>query len=72
MPIPFLADVAVKGIYAIPFVVPVLKVLPWLVLLGVLKLYFGGGSNRSERLMASKVIMVTVRIPHAYKLILAI
>lgn len=60
MPIPLLADVLSNGIVAIPFAVPVLKALPWLVLLYLLKFYFGGASNSSERLMHSKVVMITV------------
>ncbi|KAL9125975.1 MAG: hypothetical protein Q9217_004890 [Psora testacea] len=59
MPIPLLADIAFRGIGVIPFAVPILKILPWLILLWLLKLYFGGASNNSERLMRSKVVMMT-------------
>ena len=62
MPLPLLADAIFKGISSIPFAIPVLKTLPWLVLVYLLKYYFGGASNTSERLMHSKVIMITVRI----------
>ena len=60
MPIPLFADVVFKGVDAVPFAVPILKALPWVVLTWVLKWYFGGASNTSERLMHSKVVMITV------------
>jgi hypothetical protein len=60
MPLPLLAEVFFKGISAVPFAIPILKVLPWIALIIILKLYFGGASNSSERLMHSKVVMVTV------------
>ena len=60
MPLPLLADVLFKGISSVPFAVPLLKILPWIALVIILKLYFGGASNASERLMHSKVIMITV------------
>lgn len=60
MPIPLLADVLFKGINSIPYAVTILTTIPWLIALVLLKLYFGGASNTSERLMHSKVIMITV------------
>lgn len=60
MPIPLFADVVFKGKDAVPFAVPILKALPCVVLTWVLKWYFGGASNTSERLMHSKVVMITV------------
>ena len=60
MPIPMLATVFDKGIDGVPSLVPVIKVMLWLGLLYVAKWYFGGASNVSERLMKSKVVMVTV------------
>jgi small-conductance mechanosensitive channel len=38
----------------------VIKTAPWLLLIAALKYYFGGARNTSERLMHSKVVMVTV------------
>ena len=61
MPLPLLADAIFVGISSIPFAVPVLKTVPWLLALYLLKWYFGGARNTSERLMHSKVIMITVR-----------
>ena len=61
MPVPLLADVIFRGVDAIPFAVPILKALPWVALIWTLKWYFGGANNASERLMHSKVVMMTVR-----------
>jgi len=61
MPIYFLSDVIFKGVDAFPsFAVPLLKALPWVVLTWLLKWYSGGAKNTSERLMHSKIIMITV------------
>lgn len=62
MPIAILAEVADKGIFSIPYVIPTIKLLPWLALIFISKWYFGGASNTSERLMKSKVVMMTVRL----------
>ncbi|KAI4188924.1 MAG: hypothetical protein L6R41_001810 [Letrouitia leprolyta] len=59
MPIPILTEVANNGLSSIPYVAPTLKVLPWLALVYALKWYFGGATTSSERLMKSKVVMVT-------------
>ncbi|KAI9842986.1 MAG: hypothetical protein M1838_002904 [Thelocarpon superellum] len=59
MPIPILAEAVFNGLSSIPFVYPLLKLLPWLGLVYLLKVYFGGASNTSERLMHSKVVMIT-------------
>ena len=60
MPIHMLASAVFEGASLLPFVVPLLKILPVLFLVWLLKMYFGGASNTSERLMHSKVIMITV------------
>lgn len=60
MPIPILVQAATEGLSSIPHVYTVLKILPWVLLVLGLKYFFGGARNRSERLMHSKVIMVTV------------
>jgi len=60
MPVPLLANVYFDGIDSIPGAWTVLKILPWLALLYVLKWYFSGSSNRSERNMHGKVVMITV------------
>ena len=66
MPIPILAEVANNGISSIPYVVPSLKLLPWLVLVYGLKWYFGGANNVSERLMKSKVVIITVQFSNVF------
>lgn len=60
MPIHMLASAIFEGASLLPFVVPLLKILPTLLSVWLLKMYFGGASNTSERLMHSKVIMITV------------
>ncbi|MCJ1404038.1 hypothetical protein MMC11_007262 [Xylographa trunciseda] len=59
MPLPIIAEVLYKGVGSIPYLASVLKALPWLALLYISKWYFGGARNASERLMHSKVIMIT-------------
>lgn len=60
MPIPLVAEILDGGLFKIPYALTVLKTLPCLALTYLLKTYFGGASNRSERVMHSKVIMMTV------------
>jgi len=60
MPIPIIAHGLQEGISAIPHAWTVIRIAPWFILLAALKYYFGGARNTSERLMASKVVMVTV------------
>jgi hypothetical protein len=60
MPIPLISKVASEGIDSVPWLWTIIKILPWLAVLYALKKYFGGISNRSERLMHSKVVMITV------------
>ena len=63
MPIPLIAQVAQDGVSSIPYAWPVLRIAPWIVLVSMLKYYFGGARNTSERLMHAKVVMVTVCNP---------
>ena len=63
MPIPLVAEVLDGGLAKIPYAYTILKTIPWIVLIYLLKLYFGGTSNRSERVLHSKVIMMTVCSP---------
>lgn len=60
MPIPLILKGATEGLSSIPYIYTILKIVPWVLLVGVLKFYFGGARNQSERLMHSKVVMVTV------------
>ncbi|KIW06743.1 uncharacterized protein PV09_02436 [Verruconis gallopava] len=59
MPIPIISKVLTDGVDSIPWLWTVIKVVPWLIAIYALKTYFGGASNRSERLMRSKVVMIT-------------
>lgn len=63
MPIPLIEKGASHGISSIPYAWTFLRTAPWLILLWILKIYFGGARNTSERLMHSKVIMITEGIP---------
>ena len=60
MPLPILAEALFKGPSSVPLAIPILKAAAWLVLVYVLKTYFGGARNTSERLMHSKIVMITV------------
>ena len=64
MPIPLIGDLIFKGVDSVPFVYPILKVIPWLAALFLAKVWFGGASNKSERVMHSKVVMITVNFIH--------
>ncbi|PTU25310.1 hypothetical protein P175DRAFT_0498428, partial [Aspergillus ochraceoroseus IBT 24754] len=59
MPIPLITKGVTEGLSSIPYSYTVLRVVPWLLLVAVLKYYFGGARNSSERLMHSKVVMIT-------------
>ncbi|OJD19374.1 hypothetical protein AJ78_00644 [Emergomyces pasteurianus Ep9510] len=54
MPIPILAHWVVDGVSSIPYAVPTLKTALLVALIVLLKRYFGGTKNTSERLMHSK------------------
>lgn len=61
MPVYIGAQVLFDGLDSVPFIWPILKTVPWLGALYLLKSFFGGASNGSERNMHSKVVLVTVR-----------
>lgn len=63
MPIHFVVTVWKQGIAAVPYGWSILKVAPVLVVLYLLKWYFNGATNLSERNMHSKVVMITVSLP---------
>ena len=67
MPVPILAEGFEKGIGGIPYAWDVIKLIPWVGLLYLLKLYFSGARCRSERVMHGKVVMVTVSSPGSLK-----
>ncbi|KAJ5782264.1 Short-chain dehydrogenase/reductase SDR [Penicillium paradoxum] len=59
MPIPIIAQGLREGFSSIPYALTFFRVAPWVLLLGALKYWFEGARNGSERMMRSKVIMVT-------------
>jgi hypothetical protein len=60
MPVNILATAFSEGLDGIPIGWTVVKTAPFLALLYLLKWYFSGATNGSERNMHSKVVMVTV------------
>lgn len=62
MPIEIASTALFEGIDKVPLAWPIIKSLPWLAVLWLLKTYFGGARNTSERNMHSKVVMMTVRM----------
>lgn len=60
MPINILASAFYEGVDTIPFGWTIVKVVPVVAVLYVLKWFFNGATNKSERNMHSKVVMVTV------------
>ncbi|KAF2094839.1 NAD(P)-binding protein [Rhizodiscina lignyota] len=59
MPIPLINYVLSEGISGIPYFWTIIKTVPWLVALYLLKWYCGGAVNTSERNMHSKVVLMT-------------
>ena len=64
MPIPIATEIYRNGLEAVPFLIPALKFIPWLVVLYIVRLYFDGTQNENERIMHGKVALITVRLPH--------
>lgn len=60
MPIPIIRKGVEEGLSSIPYAYTVIRIVPWVLLVAALKYWFGGARNRSERLMHSKVVMITV------------
>ena len=60
MVVPLIAQGFWGGLSTIPYAYTVLKTIPWIALVILLKVYFEGSKNRSERVMHGKVVMVTV------------
>jgi hypothetical protein len=63
MPVPLLAEGFNRGLSGIPYAWTILKSLPYLFILYLLKLYFSGAKNTSERVLHGKVVMITVDPP---------
>lgn len=60
MVVPLIAQGFWGGLSTIPYAYTVLKTIPWIALVILLKVYFEGSKNRSERVMHGKVVIVTV------------
>lgn len=60
MPVNIIAQVLTEGLSSVPLGWTVVKVAPFFAVLYLLKWYFNGATNGSERNMHSKVVMVTV------------
>lgn len=60
MPIHIIAEGFYDGLDAIPFGWAAVKIIPAIVVIYFLKLWFNGVTSKSERNMHSKVVMVTV------------
>ena len=56
-----------EGVGSVPYLWQVIKALPWLFLLWAVKFFFSGVSNKSERNMHGKVVMVTVGRYRGYR-----
>lgn len=54
------------GIGSVPYLWTLLKAIPWMALLWAVKFFFSGVSNKSERKMHGRVVMVTVRGVHKW------
>ncbi|KAF3179704.1 hypothetical protein TWF788_007008 [Orbilia oligospora] len=59
MPVEFLGQVFSEGASSVPYLPTILRVLPWAVLIYILRWFFGGETNKVERVMHGKVVMVT-------------
>lgn len=60
MPIEIASKAFFDGLESIPIVWRGIKITGWLILIWLLKTYFGGARNTSERNMHSKVVLMTV------------
>lgn len=69
MPVPLLAEGFGRGISGIPFAWTLIKLVPWVGLVYLLKIYFSGAKCQAERLMHGKVVMVTVCPPQCTKVV---
>ena len=63
MILPIIITGYIKGFSSIPYFIPTLKVALWIALVALLKYFFGGARNKSERVRHGKVVMVTVCQP---------
>lgn len=67
MPVHIIAKGFSEGLTALPYGWTVAKLAPCLAVLYLLKWYFNGATNTSERNMHSKVVMMTASLKRAHK-----
>ena len=60
MPVDILATIAYNGISSVPYFSAILRSLPWLLVAYLIKTYARGVQSHSERILHSKVVMMTV------------
>ena len=60
MPLPIVAEALSGKLGKIPYAFTILKATAWIAVVYLLRVYFGGAINQSERNMHSKVVMLTV------------
>lgn len=63
MPVPALGRLYEQGIDGIPYFYEILRALPWFATLYVLRKFFNGTQNANERVMHSRVAVITVPPP---------
>ncbi|KAF3931496.1 hypothetical protein ABW19_dt0205091 [Dactylella cylindrospora] len=59
MPVEIASKIAADGISSIPYLAETLRLLPWAALIYLLRWFFGGQTNKANRVMHGKVVMVT-------------
>lgn len=66
MPLPILAQALWGGLSDVPYGYSLVKISLLIGTISLLKYYFGGARNPSERLMHGKVVIVTVSFMKQY------
>ncbi|KAK6544682.1 hypothetical protein TWF694_001368 [Orbilia ellipsospora] len=59
MPVEFLNQVVSHGVASVPYLPQILRFLPWAALIYGLRWFFAGQTNKVDRVMHGKVVMVT-------------
>lgn len=67
MPIPLIVHGFTEGLSSLAAPFALLKIAACIGFIYLLKRYFGGATNGSERVMHSKVVMVTVSGSHTFE-----
>ncbi|KAI1956520.1 hypothetical protein LOZ58_006239 [Ophidiomyces ophidiicola] len=59
MPMPLISHAVSNGLSSFPYIYPAIKTVSTIATISLLKRYFGGAINKSNRVMHSKVVMIT-------------